>query len=160
MFEGELLVFMKIQTKYIGEITIEEEMIVTFDKGLPGFDDETKFVLLPIPGTPPESFQTLQSIKTTELAFVVTNPYNLYQDYEFRIDQATIDQLEIADEKDLYIFTIVTLKTPFDQSTMNLQAPIIINAKNLQGKQYILNDDKYSTKAPLKLVDNDSAGGD
>lgn len=156
----KVVALMKIQTKYIGEVTIEEDSIVTFEKGLPGFDKEKQFVLLPIPGTPPESFQTLQSIETPELAFVITNPYNLYNDYEFRIDQSTIDQLEIIDEEDLYIFTIVTLKSPFDQSTINLQAPIIINAKNLQGKQFILNNDKYTYKAPLNLKNHPTAGGD
>ncbi|HLS06696.1 MAG TPA: flagellar assembly protein FliW [Bacillota bacterium] len=151
---------MNIQTKYLGEITIDPKKIVTFANGLPGFKNEKQFILLPIPEAAPESFQTLQSIQTPELAFVVTNPYQIYHDYEFRLDQPTIDQLAITSEQDLFILTIVTLTSPFEQSTINLKAPIIINVKTKRGKQYILNDDTYPTKAPLVNKDTKQSGGD
>ena len=144
----------------MGQLTIDTTEIVTFKNGLPGFNDEKSFILLPIPGTTPESFQTLQSTRTPQLAFVVTNPYQIYQDYEFRLDQATIDQLNISSEKDLYILTIVTLTSPFEESTINLKAPIIINGKTQLGKQYILNDYSYPSKAPLVNKENKQSGGD
>lgn len=151
---------MKIQTKYLGEITIDSKKIITFANGLPGFNNEKQFILLPIPETVPESFQTLQSIQTPELAFVVTNPYQIYHDYEFRLDQPTIDQLKITSERDLFILTIVTLTSPFEQSTINLKAPIIINGEARYGKQYILNDCSYPTKAPLVKKETEEPGGD
>lgn len=151
---------MNIQTKYIGDITIDPNNIINFENGLPGFNDEKKFVLLPIPGTSPGAFQTLQSTKTAELAFVVTNPYQMYQDYEFRLDQPTIDQLRIESEEDLLILTIVTLTTPFEKSTINLKAPIIVNLKQQQGKQYILNNYSFPTKAPLIQEEFKQSGGE
>lgn len=150
---------MKIKTKYLGELEIDESDIISFANGLPGFNGEKKFILLPIPGTAPETFQTLQSIKTPELAFVVTNPYHIYKDYEFHLDQATIDQLKIKSKRDLFILTIVTLASPFEKSTMNLKAPIIINGQTRLGKQYILNDYTYPTKAPLVNDSNKHSGG-
>jgi len=151
---------LKIQTKYIGEITIDPKKIINFENGLPGFNEEKKFILLPIPGTAPGSFQTLQSTTTPELAFVVTNPYQVYADYEFRLDKSTVNQLQIESEQDVLILTIVTLKSPFEKSTINLKAPIIMNLKKQQGKQYILNDYSFPTKAPLIKEESNKLGGE
>jgi len=138
---------MKIGTKYIGEIELEQEHIIEFQTGLPGFLDEKRFVLLNIPGN--TVFQTLQSVKTPNLAFVVTDPYFIYQDYTFELDDNMIAYLKLETERDVKVLSIVTLKKPFDESTINLKAPIIINVNSNQGKQYILNDDTYLTKAPI-----------
>ena len=136
---------MNIQTKYVGEVEINEKQIIQFPSGLPGFLEEKEFVLLDIPGNP--VFQFLQSVKSEELAFVVASPYHFYKDYSFKIDDATIEALQIQSEKDVMVLTIVTLKDPFDSSTINLKAPLIINPNKLFGKQYILNSDEYESKA-------------
>jgi len=87
---------MKIGTKYIGEIELEQEHIIEFQTGLPGFLDEKRFVLLNIPGN--TVFQTLQSVKTPNLAFVVTDPYFIYQDYTFELDDNMIAYLKLETE--------------------------------------------------------------
>jgi len=138
---------MKVATKYIGEIEVEQEHIIEFQSGLPGFLDEKRFVLLNIPGN--TVFKTLQSVKTPNLAFVVTDPYFIYQNYTFELDDNMIARLKLETERDVKVLSIVTLKKPFDKSTINLKAPIIINVNLNQGKQYILNDDTYLTKAPI-----------
>lgn len=140
---------MPVQTKYLGEIEINEEQIIEFSSGIPGFLDELKFVLLDFPGNP--LFQFLQSLKTPELAFIVTNPHHFYRDYEFELDEQVQESLKIKSEKDVLLRAIVTLKQPFQNSTLNLKAPLIINPNARLGKQYILNTDEYSTQAPIVL---------
>lgn len=137
----------KIDTKYVGKIKVEESEMITFSSGLPGFNDEKSFVLLDLPGNP--TFQILQSSTTPDLAFVVANPYHFYQDYMFTLDEAILESLQIKEEKDVTVLTIVTLKSPFKASTLNLKAPIIIHATRKKGKQYILNHEQYVTKAPI-----------
>ena len=39
---------MIIKTKYHGEIRIDEGQIISFENGLPGFNEETQFVVLPL----------------------------------------------------------------------------------------------------------------
>lgn len=136
-----------IDTKYLGKIEIEKKQIIQFPFGLPGFIEEEEFVILDIPGN--EAFQTLQSVATPSLAFIVTNPYQFYLDYTFKLDEQILESLAIESEEDVVVFSIVTLKSPFKTSTLNLKAPIIINSTEKQGKQYILNKDDYSTKAPI-----------
>jgi|SRR5690625_1603952 len=142
---------MKLDTKYLGEIEVEQSDIIRFPSGIPGFQEETEFVLLNLPGESSHLFQVLQSVKSSELAFIVTNPYYFYSDYEFKLDDAIIDQLEIQKEGEVTVFTIVTVKSPFASSTVNLKAPVIINHNKRLGKQYILNIDKYQTKAPITV---------
>lgn len=136
-----------IDTKYLGKIDIEENQVIQFSSGLPGFVEEKKFALLEIPGNP--LFQTLQSLTSPDLAFIVTNPYHFYVDYEFRLDEQILETLNIQSEQDVVVLSIVTLKSPFKTSTLNLKAPIIIHSARKHGKQYILNKEDYSTKAPI-----------
>src|SRR5690625_3333356 len=143
--------FMNISTKYLGDIQIAEENIITFLSALPGLSDEHKFVLLNIPSEATDTFQVLQSVKTTELAFIVTNPYYFYQDYEFTLEDGIIEQLKIAEKEDVIVLAIVTLQEPFEESTINLKAPLIINYKENLGKQYILHTDMYKTRTPLSV---------
>ena len=79
---------MNIQTKYFDEVTISEADIITFPNGLLGFPDETKFIGLDIPDNP--SFLVLQSINDANIAFIVIPPYQLYQNYELKIDDTVI----------------------------------------------------------------------
>lgn len=138
---------MKIQTKYHGNITIAKEDIWQFATGLPGFLDEHQFVVLPLPDN--EFFFILQSVQTPTLGFVITNPFSFFRDYNVKLDDITIEQLDIHNEADVQVQTILTVQDPFSNSTANLQAPLILNVRNKQAKQIIMNDEHYRTKHPL-----------
>ncbi|WP_138419477.1 flagellar assembly protein FliW [Aquibacillus sediminis] len=138
---------MNIETKYFGELAINEEKIVTFPQGVPGFVEEKHFVLLPLEKD--SVFHVLQSTQNPDPAFIVVNPYHFVRDYAFDLDDNTVELLEIASEKDVLIFSIVSLKDPFEESTVNLQAPVVINQTKQKGKQYITNLKQYSTKEML-----------
>lgn len=142
------MIVLNIQTKYLGDVEIEDSNIIHFPAGIPGFLDESQFVLLDIPGNP--IFQFLQSVSTVDLAFVVTNPYQFYKEYSIELDDATINALKIASEQDILILTIVTVKEPFESSTINLKAPLVINLDKMLGKQYIMNTEEYQSKASIK----------
>ncbi|NYV66211.1 flagellar assembly protein FliW [Bacillus sp. Gen3] len=140
---------MKIQTRYHGEIEIEEKDILQFEKGIPGFPDKKRFILLGLPEQ--DLFSIMQSVDTPELAFVLTSPFNFIDNYEFNLDENTIEQLLIENQEDISVFSIVTIQDPFEKTTANLQAPIILNEKNYQAKQLILNETRYKIKHPLFL---------
>src|SRR5690606_37570776 len=97
---------MIVLTKYLGEMKIDEANIIHFSGGLPGFLEETKFILLDLPGNP--LFQFLQSIQTPDLAFIVTDPYHYYQDYQFELDEQILTALQIESEKDVMVRAIIT----------------------------------------------------
>lgn len=139
---------MLVDTKYLGKQDIEEDKIIYFETGIPGFQEEKKFVVLDIPGN--DVMQIMQSLQNTNLAFFITNPYHFYHDYSFKLDDSVIDSLAIKDEKEVVIFVIMTIQEPFENSTLNLRAPVIINSDKKIGKQFILNDDDYPLKAAIQ----------
>lgn len=138
---------MKIATKFFDSIDIAKEDILVFPQGIPGFLEEKEFVLLDLEDNP--VFQVIQSVGNSTTAFIVTNPYHFYKDYEIELNDNILEFLELEAEQDVTVLSILSLKDPFEESTINLQAPIIINKNKQTGKQYITNLKDYSTKQPL-----------
>lgn len=147
---------MKINTKYHGEVEIEPNKIITFPQGLPGFVDEKKFIILDLQEN--AVFQVLQSIQTEDLGFVTIDPYHIYNDYAFDLDDYTIESLRIKSSEEVNVLAIVSLKKPFNKSTINLQAPIVINQANKYAKQYITNNTTHLIKAPIQPSDQKGEG--
>ncbi|MEL3970961.1 flagellar assembly protein FliW [Rossellomorea oryzaecorticis] len=135
---------MNINTKYHGEIDVKEDDVLNFEQGIPGFADEKKFVLLPLPEN--DWFHILQSVSTPQLGFVVTDPFLFTEEFDFELDQGSVESLGFTSEKDVKVLTILTMKETLNESTANLQAPIVINLSNKKAKQVILNDTNYQTK--------------
>ncbi|MFE4895586.1 flagellar assembly protein FliW [Peribacillus butanolivorans] len=134
---------MNRQTKFHGEIEIAQENIYTFESGIPGFLEEKQFCLLTLDDTP---FFVLQSIETKELAFIVTNPFEVFHDYEVKLTDEVLSSLNIETELEVITFVILTIQDPFNETTANLQAPIILNSSKKTGKQFIMNGSGYMTK--------------
>ena len=135
---------MLIQTKYHGEKDIDPEHIITFEKGIPSFENEKKFILLEFGED--TTYFIMQSINTPALAFLLTDPFQFFPNYKFAISESIIGTLKIGNKEDVATFGILTVKDPFDETTINLNGPIIINTKEKLGKQLVLNDGNYHTK--------------
>ncbi|MEX3621444.1 flagellar assembly protein FliW [Viridibacillus arvi] len=135
---------MKIQTAYMGEIEVEASQIIYFEHGIPGFEVEKQFVILPVENN--DVFFVLQSIITADLAFIITNPFTVTTNYSFELEDSTVHALRIQDEKEVAIFAIVSLKETIEQSTINLKAPIVLNTTNYKAKQVILNNENFAIR--------------
>lgn len=133
----------------MGELEVDPSSIITFEHGIPGFEEEKQFVLLPIEEN--SIFQILQSVKTEALAFVITSPYAVTTNYNFDLDEATVHSLEIKDEKEVAVFAIASLKETLAQSTVNLKAPIVFNATNKKAKQVILDKENYAIRHQISF---------
>jgi flagellar assembly factor FliW len=140
---------MKLHTKFEETIEINESDILHFENGLPGFEEEKQFILLPIDET---ELSMLQSIQNKDLAFITTDPFLFFQDYDFELSLKERELLGINEEKDVYIQVIITISDPYEKSTANLRAPVILNVKNNKCKQIILSDGRYRTKHLLTEV--------
>ncbi|KGP91401.1 flagellar assembly protein FliW [Pontibacillus chungwhensis BH030062] len=135
---------MNIQTKYFGEVEVNRDDVILFPNGLPGFEQEQEFVVLPIDEA--GIYQSLQSIKSEEISLVVVNPYVFFKAYEFFLDDKTLEALRIESPSEVAVFSVLTLREPFSDTTANLQAPIIVNTRNQKGKQLILTNTPYMTR--------------
>lgn len=135
---------MLIETKYHGQIDVDEKEVITFEHGIPGFLDEKKFILLPF--SDDSQFMIMQSVETPQLGFVLTNPFHFFQEYDIEIPDYVVEELKIASERDVAIYSILTVQEPFEKTTANLQAPIVINDMKKLGKQCILSNPSYTTR--------------
>ncbi|WP_214711601.1 MULTISPECIES: flagellar assembly protein FliW [unclassified Exiguobacterium] len=137
---------MFIETDYFGKIEVNEEETISFVSEIPGFPDSKTFTLIPYGDELP--FWSLQSLEDPACAFVVTNPFWHKPDYAFELTDGAKEQLGIDEAEHVSVYAIVTLREPFDDSTLNLKAPIVIETKERRGKQVIL-DDVYPARFPL-----------
>ncbi|MFD2615556.1 flagellar assembly protein FliW [Paenibacillus gansuensis] len=138
---------MKLETKYLGEVEVQEQDIITFNEGIPGFKEYRQYVILQVDES--VSIYYLQSVDTSELSFVITNPFVFYPEYELEIPQDVLEQLRIEKTEEVAIYTILTIKETLKTATVNLLAPLIINLSNRQAKQVVLINTEYETKHSL-----------
>lgn len=137
---------MNIKTKFFGEIEIEENKIIDFIEGIPGFPEEKKYIILKDEDS---DFTFLQSVNTETLCFITLPPALIVGDYSFDLSDETVEKLELEDSEDVLVYTILNIPEDFKKMTANLKAPIVINIKNNKGIQELLDDDKYSIKHQL-----------
>lgn len=138
---------MKLTTKYHGVKEYTDEDIITFKKGLPGFESLTKFILFPAEEN--QLFSILHSIEDEEIGLVLLSPFEAEKDYEFKLSDNKLQELNIKSTEDVLVLNTVTLSSKAEDITVNLKAPIIINIKEKLGEQIILDKDGYKIKHPL-----------
>ena len=144
----------KFMTSRFGEIEAEEDKIIHFAEGLPAFEDERDFLIIPYEEGSPYMF--LQSLQTPDLAFLMTVPFIFFPDYEFTIEDDVEQELALTSPEDVLIYTILTLSgQDIRDLTANLMAPVVINAKTRKAKQVVLDKGSYTTKHRLFPADTE-----
>ena len=138
---------MEIQTAHFGKVEVEDGRILIFKKGLPGLEGYNKFVLLSSHESRPVSW--LQAAGEKIISLPVTDPFKIFPDYSFDISQADIDELGIENVRDVFVLSVLVIPRNIRAMTINLSAPIIVNVRNNQGCQIILDDRKYRVRVPV-----------
>lgn len=138
---------MKLISKIHGEIQYDEKDIVTFKKGILGFEELKKFIIIDLEGYEP--FKLLQSLENTDIGMIVTSPYEFFKDYKVKLSDETVENLQIKSPKEVIILNTVTLHSDAKKITTNLQGPIIVNNIKKLGEQIIVDNSKYKVKQPL-----------
>ncbi|OXT08739.1 flagellar assembly protein FliW [Thermoanaerobacterium thermosaccharolyticum] len=138
---------MNIKTKNFGLVSYNEEDVLYFDDGIPGFEGLKSFILLSVDEYTP--FKWLQSLDDTNIAFVIIDPKVVVKDYKVEINEEAIRLLEIKDLNHILVFAIVVIPDEIEKMTANLKAPIIINAENNKAMQILLDNDEYMIKHPI-----------
>ena len=139
---------LKVYTSRFGEIEVDEAKIVHFKDGIPAFEDEHEFIILPYEEESPYYF--MQSLRSPDLAFLLTIPFLFFNDYSFEIDDETIKELDIKNQDDVFYYSMITIPNgSVRYMTANLLAPIVINGENMRAKQVVLEKSNYTTKHRL-----------
>ena len=138
----------KVNTLRFGEVEVAEDKVVHFADGIPAFEDEHEFVIVPYDEESPYVF--LQSLTTPDLAFLMTVPFIFFPDYEFELDDENQNKLELTKQEDMLIYTLLTINGgKVKDMTANLMAPVVVNTANMQARQVVLDRSSYTTKHRL-----------
>ena len=142
---------MKIQTKWFGEVEVDDNKIITFDKGIIGFEDCKKYALVYDSDDGKEaSIMWLQSLDEVSLAIPVMKPEIVKQDYDPIVEDELINSLsDNIKEADLVVFVTLTVPSDLTQMTCNLKAPIIIDVDTMKAIQLIADNSDYMVKYPI-----------
>lgn len=133
---------MELETKF-GNLEVNEAEIIHFPVGILGFAEYHHYVVVEQEGS---AFSFLQSVDDPELAFVVIMPELVCSDYSVHLSAGDIELLKIDSPDDGKVYGIVTIPENVAEMTVNLQAPIVINTKDLVGAQIIVEGTKYHTR--------------
>lgn len=138
----------KVNTLRFGEVEVAEDKVVHFADGIPAFEDEHEFVIVPYDEESPYVF--LQSLTTPDLAFLMTVPFIFFPEYEFELDDENQNKLELTNQEDMLIYTLLTINGgKVKDMTANLMAPVVVNTANMQARQVVLDRSSYTTKHRL-----------
>ncbi len=138
---------MIIKTTRFGDVTIQNEDLLTFPEGLLGFQDLRHFVLLDDPND--DIFAWLQSCELSSIAFPIIEPEIFGQHYTASLTKSETESLKlIANQKPTYM-NIITIPDDPTQMTANLKAPIVINQTEKIARQCVLQDNSLAIREPI-----------
>ncbi|MBB6671519.1 flagellar assembly protein FliW [Cohnella nanjingensis] len=116
-----------------------------------GFSELDAFILVPVDESNTDSpFAYLQSATEPEIGFLVADPFAFYRDYELRLTEQDKAALATENPREVAVLSIVTIANPFNQSTINRLAPLVVHVDKLVGIQIVLPPESaYTTRDPL-----------
>lgn len=138
---------MKITNPALGEIEFDESDVIHFPEGMLGLPSYKYYILITNPSTRP--FFRLQCVDESRISFLAVDPAMVdpgYADYVFAQDP----EHRLLDAKeDTVLLVVCTVSSDGSDVTANLQAPVVINHRKMEGSQIILLDSPYKLKHSL-----------
>jgi flagellar assembly factor FliW len=141
---GNGVLDMHIQSSRFGCIEIDPQAVITFARGLIGFSDLHRFVLITDESNP--RFSWLQSAEDADVAFLLTDPVPFFKGYSVTIKEEIAQELHLdGQEPRLWVIC----NKVGDWLTGNLLGPIMINPATMLAAQIVLTEKKWTTRQPL-----------
>ncbi len=117
--------------------------VISFAEGLIGLPEMRRAVLLEMNDFEP--FRWLVSLENENTRFIVVEPEQIFTGYE-RFEKG------ITASENLQTLAIVNLSSEWQKTTINLRAPIVINAETKIGAQIILSESDYQFAETLPEI--------
>ncbi len=131
---------MEIQSKQLGTQQVDSDTIITFPRGIPGFEDQTRFRLVQQEGS--EIVYWLQSVDNEDLIFSVAHPTHFNINYSFVLtdDEEQLLQLENVDDLVILIMLHKDDEGSGSRPTIkgSIKSPLLVNSEKRIGLQKVL----------------------
>ncbi len=138
---------MRVVGTRFGEIELDDAKAIVFSRGLIGFPDARRYVLL----EPRSSGQVawLQSLDIPELAFPVINGGEIPGSYPDPAPEKLARDAGLAGS-DVAVLVIVAAKRG-KGLVANLLAPLVVDLDSRSAAQVVLDPTKFAAAVPLRL---------
>jgi flagellar assembly factor FliW len=121
--------------------------VIRFEEGLVGFPACKRFVIMENETLSP--FRIFQCLDDPRVGFLVLDSTLVVQDYTRSISQDAWQTVGVTEPADQLALVISIIGSVPEESSANLQAPLLINYKEMKGRQMILTGSGYSVTHPL-----------
>lgn len=133
---------MKVNTRLFGEIEIAQDKIIRFENGIIGFPDCKRFTLIfdETEDGERKNISWLQSLDEPGFALPVMDPLLVKEDYDPQVEHELLKGLGNLTPENTCVLVTVTVPTDIKKMSVNLRAPVVINAEELKAEQLIVED--------------------
>jgi len=131
---------MEIQSKQLGAQQVNSDTIITFPRGIPGFEDQTRFRLYQQEGS--QIVYWLQSVDNEDLVFSVAHPSHFNINYSFVLTDDEEQLLQLTNIDDLVILIMLHKDDEGGSGKPtikgSIKSPLLINSEKRIGIQKVL----------------------
>ncbi len=139
----------RFESRRAGAIEVHAADVLEFEP-LPGFPNRRRFVLMEHGDR--SELAWLVSLDDADLAFVVTNPWTFFPNYDPPVAMEHLTALEIEKREEAEILCLVTLDGTAIH--LNLLAPLLINVSTRKALQVVTDDRRYSTRMRIPRLED------
>ena len=146
---------MKVNSRILGEVDLEDSKRIRFQNGFVGFPELTDFAL--IHDSEKEgvcAVRWLQSMQEPSFARPVMDPRAVKPDYNPEVEDELLKPLGVLNPDSILVLVTLTVPKDITKMTVNLQAPIVVNADEMKACQIIVDTDKYPVRFPIYDIIN------
>jgi len=151
---------MIVTTKNFGEITIDDEKIITFPAGIIGFPELTEFALIHDEEKGVGGIHWLQSMQEPAFAMPVMDPLAVEPDYNPQVDDEILKPIGELNPAETLVLVSATVPSDIKEMSVNLKGPFVINALEKKAVQVIIDGDEYPVKFPIYEILKAKKGGE
>jgi len=133
---------MLVRNTRFGDLDVSEEQIITFPKGMIGFERVERYVLV----NPTDKISWLQAVDDASLAFPLVQAPLVYPGYSLYVENELLEPLGEVDEAMMGIYLVLVVPGDPRNATVNLKAPVVISLKSRRGMQLLIDRPEYSVR--------------
>jgi flagellar assembly factor FliW len=141
-----------VQTRDFGELPCDPSADLEFPLGIPGFEDQHRYVLIEHQALSPVIL--LQNLETSSLCFLAIAVSVLDPEYQSGIAPEDLRLLGLDEDRqprsgEEALFMAILSPSADGLFTANLLAPVVVNLRTRVGLQAVRSDRLYSHRHPL-----------
>jgi flagellar assembly factor FliW len=135
-----------------GELNVDPSQVITFPRGIPGFENSTKWMLFHEVDEQGNwsgggVVVYLQSLDDGDVSLPLTDPTLFGFNFDLVLSDSEVAELKLEDPSDVLVLTTLSVKNPASSNVQhtsmadmyaNISAPILINTKSRIGMQKML----------------------